>query len=206
MATPPLIPQPPLVQIPPTPLTAPKAVDLITAVLAATTGIPPALVRPRWQLTPPEQPPVGTPWAAVGIVRRLAEGYTWQGMSTLPGTTTEALLLKRWETLEVLCSFYGPNAEDLAELFRDSLYLGQNLEALIANGFAVIGLGDVLAVPDLVNWQWIDHQDVRLELAREFDRYFPMQSLLEGNGTLNTDVGFSQSLDSNQVIPKPLPV
>lgn len=198
MSTPPLIPQPPLVQVPPAPLAAPRAVDLITAVISATTGIPPALVRPRWQPTPPQQPPPGTLWAAVGVTRRLAEGYSWQGMTTSPGTTTEALLLKRWETVEVLCSFYGPNSEDQAELFRDSLYLGQNLEALIANGFQVTGLDDVLAVPDLTNWQWIDHQDVRLTLARELDRYFPMQSLQEGNGTLDTDVGYVSQLDSNQ--------
>lgn len=203
MTTPSLIPQPPLVQEPPVPLAAPSAVDLITKILSDLTGIPPGFVRPRWQRTPPQQPTAGTHWAAVGITRRLAEGYSWQGMSTLPGTTTEALLLKRWETVEVLCSFYGPSAEDLAELFRDSLYLGQNLEALIVNGFQVTGLDDVLAVPDLTNWQWIDHQDVRLQLARELDRYFPMQSLLEANGTLVTDVGFSQTLDSDQAAPKP---
>ena len=74
-------------------------------------------------------------------------------------------------------------------------------KALIANGFAVTGFGDVLAVPDLTNWQWIDHQDVRFELAREFDRYYPMQSLTEGNGTLDTDVGFTQTIDSNQAAP-----
>ncbi len=188
MTTPPLIPQPPLVQIPPTPLIAPRSVDLITAVLSATTGIPPHLVRPRWQPTPPQQPPAGTLWAAVGITRRLAEGYSWQGMTTLPGTTTEALLLQRWETVEALCSFYGPNSEDAAELFRDSLYLGQNLEALIVNGFAVTGFGEVLAVPDLTNWQWIDHQDVRFELARQFNRFYPMQSLTSTQGTIVTDV------------------
>ena len=201
MATPPLIPQPPLVQIAPAPLAAPRAVDLITTVLSAVTGIPPSLVRPRWQRTPPQQPTAKTNWAAVGVARRLADGYSWQGMTVLPGTATEALLLKRWESVEALCSFYGPDSEDLAELFRDSLYLGQNLEALIANGFAVTGFGDVLAVPDLTNWQWIDHQDVRFELAREFDRYYPMQSLTEGNGTLDTDVGFTQTIDSNQAAP-----
>ena len=185
---PPLLLQPPVVQQPPAPLAAPRVIDLVTATLSALTGIPPTLVRPRWQPTPPQQPTAGTSWAAVGVTRRLATGYTHQVMSCLPGTETPALLLRRWAALTVLCSFYGPVSEDLAEQFRDGLYIVQNLSAWYINGLKLTEVGEVLAVPDLTNWQWIDHQDVRLELVREFDRYYPLQSLVEGDATINADL------------------
>lgn len=198
---PPVTLPPPLVQIPPVPLVAPSLVDLLTGLVSTVTSIPPPLIRPRWQAVPPEQPPAGTPWAAVGVTRRTAQGYSHQQMSVLPGTATEALLLRRWTTFEVLASFYGPNAEDVAELFRDSLLLAQNLAGLYAFGVKVTGIDDVLAVPDLVNFQWIDHQDVRLEMVREFDRYFPMKHVIEANGTIVSDDGITVLLDSNQAAP-----
>lgn len=183
-----LLPQPPLVQVPPVPLAAPGIVDLLTALVAATTSLAPSLVRPRWQPTPPEQPPAGTPWAAVGVTRRTGQGYTHQVMSTLPGTATEALLVRRWAAFEALVSFYGPNGDDLAELFRDSVQLNQNLAGLYLYGVKVTGVGDVQAVPDLVNLQWIDHQDVPFDLVREFDRYYPVRSILQGIVTVTADV------------------
>jgi hypothetical protein len=181
-------------------------VDLLTALVVQTTLLPPTMVRPRWQPTPPEQPPAGASWAAVGIPQRTGQGYTHQAMSTLPGTTTEALLLRRWVSFQVLFSFYGPDAEDVAELFRDSIFLVQNLAGLYAYGIKVTWAEEVLAVPDLTNLQWIDHQDIRVDFVREYDRYYPMQHVIEANGTIVTDVGYHTTLDSNEAIPKPPPI
>lgn len=194
---------PPIIQEPPVPLAAIKVTDLLTSLVSTLTSIPPQLVRPRWQRTPPQQPPVHVDWASVGIINRAAQGYTSQAMSFLPGTTTEALLVRRWAALEALVSFYGPHSEDLAELFRESCYIVQNLAGLYAYGIKLTGVEEVVAVPDLVNLQWIDHQDVHFNLVREFDRYFPMQSLLTGVGTAYADDAgsYPESIDSNQAAP-----
>lgn len=177
----------PVVSEAPYPLPASGVVDLLTGLVTSMTGLNPTLVRPRWQPTPPAQPPVGTSWAAVGVVRRTGSDYPYQILTTLPGTTTEALFQRRWEELEVVASFYGPAAEDLAEQFRDGSYVTLNLEALNAAGLALTEVGEITAVPDLLNLQWLDHQDVRLRLQREVQRYYPLQSLLSAVGALLTD-------------------
>lgn len=194
---PPVIP-PSVVQEPPVPLAASKVVDLLTGLVSDVTLIPRTLVRPRWQPIPPQQPPPKTDWCGVGILRRLGQGYTHQSIAFLPGTTTEALLLRRWEALEALASFYGPRSEDLAEQFRDSVFVVQNLAALYQFGIKLTWVDEVLAVPDLTNHQWIDHNDVRFELAREVDRYFPLKSVLKGVGSVIDDDGYLVNLDSSE--------
>lgn len=200
---PPVILPPPLVQEAPAPLVAPKVIDLLTGLVATVTQIPATLVRPRWQRLPPQQPPANVDWASVGVTRRAAQGYSHQEITFLPGTTTQALLERRWAALECLVSFYGPNSEDLSEQFRDSVLLVQNLAGIYAYGIKVTGVGDITSVPDLTNYQWIDHVDVPFDLVREFDRYFPMQSLVEANGTLVSDLPYSEALDSNEAAPAP---
>jgi hypothetical protein len=182
---------PPTSQLPsPTPANDQQVTDLLTALVSGTTGLPPALVRPRWQPTPPAQPPATTAWCSVGIVNRSSSDYPWEGQATLPGSAgTEAVLQRRWSSFEVVASFYGPGADDLAEQFRDAAYRNTNLADLSAAGIKLTFVGDITSVPDLINQQFIDHSDVRLTFAREIQRYYPGQSVIEVTGTLTaTDV------------------
>ena len=174
----------------PAPANDQQVTDLLTALVVGTTGLPPALVRPRWQPTPPAQPPATTAWCSVGIVNRSSADYPWEGQVTLPGSSgTEAVLQRRWSSFEVVASFYGPGADDLAEQFRDATYRNQNLRDLGAAGIKLTFVGDITSVPDLINQQYIDHSDVRITFAREIQHYYPGESLIEVTGTLTaTDV------------------
>ena len=199
---PPVVLPPPIAQEDPSPTSSEEVIDLLTRLVVNITSLQTNLVRPRWQPTPPEQPPVNVTWAAVGVVGRSAQGFNYQGMSNLPGTNIEALLQRRWASFEVLVSFYGPNSDDISEQFRDGVQIVQNLAGLYSAGIKITSVDSILKVPDLVNLQWIDHNDIRLELVREFDRYYPMKSVIEANGSLVTDVNYTEIIDSNKHVIK----
>lgn len=185
----------------PAPLTGAQLTDLVTGLVGALTGIAPALVRPRWQATPPQQPPAGTAWCGAGIVARSDLDYTHQEIGNIPGTAIEALHLRRWGDIEVLLSFYGPDSDGMAERFRDGMYVTINLAHVAAAGIRLHRVGDVTQVPDLVNMQYIDHCDVRVWFARQIDRWYPLKSLIEASGTLTPDLGVNVLLDSAEAAP-----
>ncbi len=49
--------------------------DFIHDFIAGVTGIAADMVRPRWQPTPPRQPPVGANWCAFGVTETNADTY-----------------------------------------------------------------------------------------------------------------------------------
>jgi hypothetical protein len=103
--------------------------------LAGLTGLRGDLIRPRWQPLPPNQPPAGTNWAAVGVMERMPLDYTFEKFVTDPSSDSDTFTLQRQERLEVMASFYGPSAGGYAQIVRDGIYLSQNREALALYAF-----------------------------------------------------------------------
>jgi hypothetical protein len=149
--------------------------------IVATTGLPGALVRPRWQPSLPPQPPAGTDWAAIGVMRRSITGNAYLlHDGTGQGTDTTQV----HEDLEVMASFYGSNRGLNAARLRDGLFVAQNREALFAAGLAFIASGEITAAPELFNQQWIGRVDLTLSLRRQLDRTYAVLNLLGASGTI----------------------
>lgn len=156
--------------------------NALTALISGVLQMSAALVRPRWQAIPPKQPSPTTNWVSLGIVSRESKDYpVIKHHAGGPDTLT------RWSTLRVAVSVYGPNASGLAEQLRDALYINQNFEQLSLQGIKLLDAGNVTAVPDLFNMQWINRADVEIRLAQAVDRDYQVLDIASSQGTITTD-------------------
>lgn len=164
---------------------APAADDVlenqIQAAIVGITALAGRMVRPVWQPDPPAKEDLHIDWCAYRIV---ASDANW-----LPSIvhhpegegTDEAI---RQEEVEVLASFYGPNAYGLAARLRDGLSIPQNQEALRAQGFGFVEAARIWAAPDFVNNQWVRRQDLRFKLTRAVSRTYGVRNLLSAEGSI----------------------
>lgn len=97
-------------------------------------------------------------------------------------------IVLRSEDITVLCSVYGPNADDTASAMREGFSVAQNREALQLNNVPYIGAGDITIVPSLVNNKWYYRVDIPLWFRRGIRRVYPILDIASANGTLNTDI------------------
>ncbi len=168
-------------QVPPPPPTGRELTDALQQAIMALTGLPGNLVRPRWQLMPPAQPPADVTWASIGIIHMEADDYPYiahDGVTQLPGAQGPGVdRMQRHATFTVLASFYGPEAEDEAGEFRDGLYVQQNWEPLHKLGLNLREVHDLARNAELVNQQWLDRLDIRLEMRGQINRVYPVLNL-----------------------------
>lgn len=172
----------------PTPLEGAALNALLTGLVVGTTGLDGTLVRPRWQPTPPVQPDVSVDWCAIGVINRKTYDYAEQvhDGDANGGDGVDYFYVQ--QDLEVLASFYGPDCQDLANQLRDAVYVPQNLEAIEAQGLTLTQGGDVKAVPELINQQWVNRADVTITFRREVIRTYPILNILTASGEIDTGV------------------
>jgi len=177
-----------LAPLPTTPPLEGEALDnFLHDLVAGVTGMDVTRIFPRWQPEPPNLPPAGTPWCAVGVTSRPSDTYPYIGHQ---GAGQGSSQMQRHETLNILASFYdlgaGGQADALAALFRDGLSISQNREQLMLNGFAFVSTGEPLAVPSLLKERWQYRCDLPFVLRRALVRSYGILNLEEVDATLNT--------------------
>lgn len=159
------------------------------ALVVGLTGIAITNVRPRWAEVPLAIPERGINWAAFGVVGIDADDYPVVLHKSAGDGTDE---MQRHETIELMVSFYGPNSTRSATLFRDGLYIPQNREELWKAQVAVLDLGRLVSVPDLMNNTWRRRIDAPLRLRRCITRVYPVLNLLSAQGSVTTAAGVTQ--------------
>lgn len=156
--------------------TAPE--DVLRLYLSSIVGIDKTLVRKRLQSKPGTQPPVGTDWAAVGVDRIETQGFPYQSGTKIPDVITRT----SWQRMHCIASFYGPNAAENADAFREGAQLGQNVDTLSAFGLKVQGVDDYIPhVPDFAFAQWVDRYDVFFIVARKVTRTYGVRTLVSAD-------------------------
>jgi hypothetical protein len=180
-----------------TPLSDDALLDAIHDAIAGITGIAPELVRPRWQHLPPNQPPntppAATNWCAFGITDRTPINYpVIRHFAGGPDRVT------RWSAVTVLASLYGPACHALAEQLRDGFYVDQNREQLGLVGVKLTEVGELTAVPDQVNLQWLNHVDIPIILAQSVDRDYDVLDIASSQGTITTENGVTVDWNVNE--------
>lgn len=162
--------------------------DLVfQAYVKGITGLPGALVRPRWQPTVPQTPEVNVDWCAVGVTPRtrsldypaIQHGQSGDGRDRLT----------RHQELEVLATFYGPNAMRYADLLRDGAYIPQNSEQINLQGISFVEAVDAIAAPELVNERWLKRYDLPMRFRRVIRRDYAVLNLLGADATIQSDTG-----------------
>lgn len=154
----------------------------LQALVKGITGIPGALVRPRWQPTPPPQPPPDVDWAAISVMTETPDGWAY---STFNAANTGTIVALNW-VVELLCIFYGPNCGSNALRMRQGLMLPQNLEEMRLNNIALQGTGAVTHMGELVQQQYIRRADLPVQLTRQTNVEYTVLPLLEAEGLVNS--------------------
>lgn len=164
--------------------------DFITRWVGGITGIEGDLIRPRWQVNPPNQPTVSQSWLAIGVTDIEGDWDAWERHVPSQPTSNGSDLLQRTEELTLLCSFYGPAAQANSALLRDGLSVAQNRELLRPQNMSLVGVGKITSVPALINNQWYFRLDMSVTLRRYIVRVYPILNIESVNGTVVNEVEY----------------
>lgn len=158
----------------PAPLEGDDLDDFFQEIASGITGIDINLVRPRWQETPPPAPKRSTDWIAIGVMK--IEG-DFDGYLGHVGEGEGQDNVRRYETIDVLTSFYGPQCQRYAALLRDGLSIPQNNEPFQLHQMGLAALGPLLSTADLVNQAWLRRVDFTFRVRRTIFRTYPVLNL-----------------------------
>lgn len=170
----------------PAPLEDKALEDFFQALVAGITGLASTVVFPRWQTEPPNLPAYGTNWVAVGIVDSDPDRYA-AVVHNSDGQGSDQL--QRHEQIDLMASFYGPNARSNASLFSDGLQIPQNREVLTQNTMGLTFTGKLQQLPALIKMQWTTRVDLPFRIKRGIKRVYPVLNLRKFQTVINTDVG-----------------
>jgi len=170
------------------------ALDVVfQGVVAGITGLPGSLVRPSFQVVPPVQPGVEVDWCAVHAAVCAPDDNVYEQENE----TGDGLIQISHEQLEVLTSFYGPNALTYARRLRRGLAVAQNRFALTALCIAFVGTHAIRRVPEQVNKQWIERQDMPITFRRK---------VVEVYGVMSLQIAGVRLFDDTKAVDKTFPV
>lgn len=170
------------------------------AFISGVTGLPGDNVRPRWQQIPPPQPDISIDWCAFGIIDTRPI-YGAQITSNPPGENDNGSInYALHESIDLLVTFYGPDAGNYAWLLRDGAQIPQNLQGLESVGMGYVESGPIRTVSELVNQQWLRRVDIPLYLRRVVTRVYAIPNVAVTQIDLIDDTGHV-----NRVIPVPPP-
>jgi hypothetical protein len=148
-------------------------------------GLPGNMVRPRWQPEPPNIPDFGTNWAAIGPGTRKRDPFS-ATIHDPSGDGSSTVVRNR--TMEILCSFYGPQAETNSELLAMGLEVSQNRELMQLQGFNIVsGAGDSIIVPILIKQRWQYRVDLPFTVRQQQKYTYPILNLEGAEATFTVD-------------------
>lgn len=165
--------------------------DVLRVYLSALTGIDKTLVRRRWLQKPGVQPSIETDWAAVGVDTVQTHGTPFHhGDKPATASDPDVKVRTSWQTLRCIASFYGPNAAELSDTFREGVQLQQNNNELKRYGLTIQGVDeDVRHLPDLLFEQWVDRYDVAFRVGRSVTRTFGVRTIASADLEIFTEKG-----------------
>lgn len=157
----------------------------LQGVVVGITGLPGNMVRPRYQLEPPNVPDLGINWAAIS--RGTAKRDPFAAVIHIGAGDGDDLVVRN-RTVEVLCSFYGPAAETNGELLAMGMEVAQNREAMRAAGFALVGgVGDAVIAPAQIKGKWTYRVDIGFTVRQQQQYTYPILNLEAIQATLTSD-------------------
>lgn len=151
--------------------------------VAAVCGLPPQMVRPRWQPEPANIPNFGVDWCALGVTVEESDTFA----AEVYDPTTQGVDILRHQKVTCLTSFYGPNAGKFISTFRDGIQLAQNREYLSLSSMGLVDSGDVTTVPELVKERWLKRKDLPFVLRRQLVREYAVPTLVAADGAINNE-------------------
>ena len=179
----------------PAPLEGNALVDFVQSWVVGVTGMSGKNVRPRWQPEPPNIPQEDVSWAALGVVRREIQTFTFEKfIPTQDGGYGQVI---NHEIMHFLVSFYGPDADRNSQVLREGMYLSQNREILSLNNMGLVACGEIVTLPELLKEKWLYRVDLPFSIRRQIVRDYPVLNILSGDIRLDnehyiTDIAVNQ--------------
>lgn len=155
-------------------------INIIRSFVSDATGIDLKSVIKDFSLKPGTRPKLASDWCGV----RIADIRSWgtpyhkgiKGDITKPTGGSMKSVVHQSLSVEVV--FYGPNAELNADTLRDALYLGQNQDALRAQGLTIQDCDDSsVTFPEFVFEQWCNRADLKFRLGRVVTRTYGIRDI-----------------------------
>lgn len=170
--------------IPASGMTRRELEELLRNVFSGCTGIRKLLIRPKWQVEPDNVPPRKDTWISFAVTTRESPRAQVLHLETEDGEGVSRVMTH--ETLDVIVSVFGPDAEDTALRLKAALQVGQNREELLKRSVAFVRAGNVATMPELVSMGWRPRADMTLTFRRAPEKNFgPVYRPDEGEGTVN---------------------
>lgn len=144
--------------------------DVFSGVIEGITGIVGELIRPRWQVEPPNQPDFAIDWVAFGIVSTKGDVFHY----TDHDPTNDVDVQEYDEVLTILHSFYGPNSSALINRYNAGIQVEQNRDALTLVGIKLVECQEVTTLPALLKEKWVKRYDCRTIFRRRVVRRYPV--------------------------------
>jgi hypothetical protein len=161
-------------------------ITFLQQVVVGVTGLPGHLVRPRWQVEPPNIPDFGTNWAAIGPGSEDPDSFAFTQ------TTGLNTIVVSNRVIDILASFYGPKAQTNSVQMRMGLQVGQNREVMQLAGFNLVGgVGRGLPVPVLIKQRWQYRYDVSFRIRQQQIYTYSVLPLVAAQATLILQSGGS---------------
>lgn len=156
--------------------------NVIRKWMADITGLPLHRVVRRWLPRPGTRPGIDEDWIAVGVERVQTHGTPYQrGRKGQPEDSESGDVVREvHQTLHCIASFYGPNAAQIVDDFRDAAQLSQTYAALQSQGLTLQGIAeDAVQLPDLLGEQWVPRFDITFKLGRKVTRTYGVRDLVK---------------------------
>lgn len=162
--------------------------DVLQRAARAMTGLAGDLVRPRFQPTPPRQPANDENWCAIGVldteggtaVDMIHKGFDDEGR----GIST----LRTFDIVNVMATFYGPNAMGYARRLRDGLKVAQNRWMIQGDGsLNLVSTGDVRQAGETASTAFRSRFDFTFVLRQRIERDYLVRNIDKVVGSIISD-------------------
>jgi len=153
------------------PLLDAPLLDVIHDWIAGITGLKGDHVIPKWQRESNNPYDIADTWVSFGIMKRKADTFAcevWEDTR---------YILSRNESIRLLASFYGDQADQYVSIFREGMQVSQNLDFLRARNMTLSYSGDIVNVPEMIKYEWVYRQDLAFEIVRQIRYNYPILNL-----------------------------
>jgi len=147
-------------------------VDVIQETVVGITGLDPKLVRPSAQPNPPNLPDFSINWVALLVNVTDADTFAF-----IRQINEEEIELERDQEINLLASFYGPQAQNVCGVFKDGLQIEQNRFALGRSGIKLINTARERHLPSLVKEVYQQRYDLPVLMRRRIRRVYQSASI-----------------------------
>ena len=178
----------------PAPLNDQQLEDFFQAWVVALTQYPADMVRPSWQVNPPNIPLNDTDWCSFKVSVSSADTFV---VNLQVGSGQGYNQLRRHQVLTVRFSFWGPSASSFADLLRDGGGIPQNLEVFQLNNMGLIEFGDQVTAPEIVKNLWYRRVDMEMRVKRQIVRDYQVLDLLAAQVLLDNEI-YQTTIDVTQ--------